>query len=146
MQYPFKDGRIITVREFAPGDFDNMVNMFQNLNKVALRFGLPPYDRPRLERRISGLGGGILLLGLDRDKVVAASMVYGRPRSRLRGVGELVIYVHQEYSYPQLAFTPEKAIRGRQMNRSPVPLKCRGHVSMSLQVDTTRFVSRCDDQ
>ena len=43
------------------------------------------------------MGGGLLLLGLDRDKVVAASMVYGQARSRLRGVGVLVIYVHQDY-------------------------------------------------
>jgi len=97
MQHKLKDSRVITAREFIPTDFDNMVAMFQSLSKEALRFGLPPYDRPRLERWITGLGEGILLLAFDRDKVVGAAMVFGGTRARLKGVGQLVIYIHQDY-------------------------------------------------
>ena len=97
MQYQFQDGRVVTAREFIPTDFDSMLAMFQSLSKEALQFGLPPYDRPRLERWISGLGGGILLLVFDRNKVVGTALVYGDTRVRLKGVGHLVIYIHQDY-------------------------------------------------
>ncbi len=97
MHYQLKDARFITIREFQPGDFDAMVAMFHSLSQEALRFGLPPYDRPRLERWISGLGGGILLLAFDEDKVVGTAMIYGRANDRLKGIGELVMYLHQNY-------------------------------------------------
>ena len=71
--------------------------MFQRRNREALRFGIPPYDRPRLERWVSGLGGGILLLAIDQSNLVGVAMVFGRALSRMKGVGELVMYLHQDY-------------------------------------------------
>ena len=88
---------MVTVREFRPDDFDDMLGMFQTLSEEALRFGLPPYDRPRLERWVTGLGGGILLLAITQAKVVGVAMVFGRGLPGLRGVGEFVIYLHQDY-------------------------------------------------
>lgn len=69
MDFQMKYGRGITVHEFRPGDFESMLTMFQNMSNEALRFGLPPYDRARLERWISGLSGGVLLLALEDTKV-----------------------------------------------------------------------------
>jgi len=74
-----------------------MLAMFQSLSAEALRFGLPPYDRARLERWVSGLEGGILLLTFDGRNVVGVAMIYGRGHTRLRGIGEFVIYIHQDY-------------------------------------------------
>jgi RimJ/RimL family protein N-acetyltransferase len=66
-----------------------------------------------LERWISGLGGGILLLAFDRDKVVAVAMIYGRDLTRLKGIGELVIYVHQDYQGQGLgSFLTQELLRG----------------------------------
>jgi len=97
LQFQLKDGREITVRDYKPADFDGIVAMFQRLNKEALRFGLPPYDRPRLERWITGLGDGILLLALSEESVVGVAMVFGRSLAGLKGIGEFVIYIHQDY-------------------------------------------------
>jgi RimJ/RimL family protein N-acetyltransferase len=97
MDYQLRDGRVVTVREFKREDFASMLVMFQSLSKEALQFGRPPYDQPRLERWVSGLEGGILLLALDRANVVGVSMIFGRALARLKGVGELVIYIHQGY-------------------------------------------------
>ena len=68
-----------------------------------MHFGRPPYDRPRLERWVSGLGAGFLLLALDKDKVVGTAIVFGGTLNRLRGIGELVIYLHQAYQGQGLA-------------------------------------------
>jgi len=97
MDYRLKDGRVVTVRPFKPGDFEAMLAMFQSLSAEALRFGLPPYDRARLERWISGLEGGILLLAFDGRNVVGVVMIFGRGRARFRGIGEFVTYIHQDF-------------------------------------------------
>jgi len=97
MDFQMKDGRLVTVREFQQDDFEGLLGMFDSLSAKALRFGLPPYDRPRLERWISGLGGGVLFLALEGSRVVAVAMIFGRTLTRLKGIGEFVIYVHQDY-------------------------------------------------
>ena len=97
MDFRLTDGRPITIREFEPADLDGMVQMFQAMSKEALQFGLPPYDRPRLERWVTGLGGGVLLVAIDKATVVGVAMVFGRPHPRFKGIGEFVIYLHQEY-------------------------------------------------
>jgi RimJ/RimL family protein N-acetyltransferase len=97
MDFQLKDGRVVTARAFRPEDFDSMLAMFDSLSKEALQFGLPPYDRPRLERWVSGLEGGVLLLALNRAQVVGVAMIFGRALTRLKGIGEFVIYIHQDY-------------------------------------------------
>jgi hypothetical protein len=96
MDFRLKDGRVVTVRSFKAEDFEAMLAMFQSLSAEALRYGVPPYDRARLERWVSGLEGGTLLLAFD-GKVVGVAMVFGRGRTRLRGIGEFVTYIHQDY-------------------------------------------------
>ena len=97
MDFRLKNGRHIIIREFEPADLDGMVQMFQAMSKEALQFGLPPYDRPRLERWVAGLGGGVLLVAFDKAVVVGVAMVFGRAHARFKGIGEFVIYLHQDY-------------------------------------------------
>lgn len=97
MDFRLKNGRTVTIREYKPEDFDSMLTMFQNLSKEALQFGLPPYDRARLERWVSGLGGGVFLLAFEGSKVVGVSCIFGRGHSRFRGLGEFFIYILQGY-------------------------------------------------
>jgi RimJ/RimL family protein N-acetyltransferase len=99
MDFAMKDGRTVTIRSYLPEDFEAMVSMFKKLSKEALRYGLPPYDRARLERWISSLDDGILLLGFDGENVVGAATIWGRGSliPRLRGVGEFATYIHQNY-------------------------------------------------
>ncbi len=97
MEFRLKDGRAVTVRSFEPKDFEAMLAMFESLSAEALRYGLPPYDRARLGRWVSGLEGGVLLLAFDGRKAVGVAMIYGRGRTRFKGIGEFVTYVHQDY-------------------------------------------------
>jgi RimJ/RimL family protein N-acetyltransferase len=95
--FTMKDGRVVIVRSYDSGDFEALVFMFQHLSEEALRYGLPSYDRPRLERWVSGLRGGIILLALDGKRVIGVAVVFGRSNPRLKGVGEFFTYIHQEY-------------------------------------------------
>jgi len=92
-----KDGRNITVRSYRSEDFEALLAMFQQISKEALQFGLPPYDRARLERWMSGLYGGIMLLALDEERVVGLAVIFGTWHPRLKGIGEFFTYIHQDY-------------------------------------------------
>jgi RimJ/RimL family protein N-acetyltransferase len=97
VDFALKDGRIVTVRSYNSSDFEAMVSMFQQLSEEALRYGLPPYDRTRLERWVSVLNGGIILLVLDGGRVVGVACIFGRGIPRLKGIGEFFTYIHQDY-------------------------------------------------
>lgn len=92
-----KDGRIVSVRSYKSDDFEAVVSMFGQLSKDALQYGLPPYDRAHLERWVSGLDGGIIVLALDRENVVGVAVISGPRNARLRGIGQFVTYIHQDY-------------------------------------------------
>jgi RimJ/RimL family protein N-acetyltransferase len=110
MDYRLKNGQSIIIHEFKPEDLDGVVGMFQRMSKGALQFGLPPYDRPRLETWVTGLGGGVLLVAFDKADVVGVAMVFGRPHVRFKGIGEFVIYLHQDYHNQGLGTFLTKAI------------------------------------
>jgi len=126
MDFQLKDGRVVSIRSFRPEDFEAMLAMFQSLSAEALRFGNPPYDRARLERWVSGLEGGILLLAFDGEKVVGVAMVFGRGRTGFRGIGEFVSYIHQDYHRKGLGTFLAKTILQE--------AKAKGFRRVSLQV------------
>lgn len=97
IDFHMKDGRDITIRSYTPEHFEALVSMFQRLSKEALRYGFPPYDRPRLERWVSGLDSGILLLAFDGENIVGVATMWSSWKARLKGVGEFARYTHQDY-------------------------------------------------
>lgn len=97
VDFALKDGRIVTVRSYKSDDFEAMVSMFQQLSEEALRYGLPPYDRTRLQRWVSDVDDRVTLLTIDQGKVVGVATISGPWNPRLKGVGEFVTYIHQDY-------------------------------------------------
>ncbi len=97
MSFHLKDNRIVTVRPYKYDDFESVVSMFQQLSREALRYVLPPYDRPWLQRKVSGLDGGIMLLVLDRERLVGVAAISALSNPRRRGVGDFVTHIHQDY-------------------------------------------------
>ena len=59
--------------------------------------GAPPYDRPSIVRWTSDLVNNIILLALSGERVVGHLQVFTQPFTRRKGVGELIIYVHQNF-------------------------------------------------
>jgi RimJ/RimL family protein N-acetyltransferase len=97
MDFTMKDGKVVTIRPYQPVDFEAMVSMFQQSSEEALRFMLPPYDRSRLERWVSGLRDGVILLAVHESRLVGVGGVSGRAHPRYRGHCDFVTYVHQDY-------------------------------------------------
>jgi putative acetyltransferase len=46
---------------------------------------------------VSGLEGGTLLLAFDGGRVVGVAMIFGRGRTRFKGISQFVTYLHQDY-------------------------------------------------
>jgi len=44
-----KDGRVVQIRLFQPEDKEKLVEMYESLSSDAVRWGMPPYTRERLE-------------------------------------------------------------------------------------------------
>ena len=71
--------------------------MYASLDQESPRWGMPPYDRQRIERWTSNLENAIILVGTDEDRIVGHLQVSIAANSRFRGIGELFIYLHQGY-------------------------------------------------
>ncbi len=96
-QVILKDGRKVWLRDYKPSDMDALVSMYAGLSEETLRWSLPPYDRQKIERWTAGLSNKIMLVALSDDKIVGHLLVTTFPNDRLRGIGELIIYLHQDF-------------------------------------------------
>ena len=71
--------------------------MYASMSPDALQWGLPPYDRARIERWTSSPTNNVTLLARSEDRVVGHLQMFGMPFERRKGVAELFIYVHQDF-------------------------------------------------
>jgi len=93
-----KDGRAVVIRPYKPEDRDSLVSFYASLSPETLRWALPPYDRQRIERWTSDLENSTVLLALLKDRMVGHLQVFRQAWSeRLKGNGELIIYLHQDF-------------------------------------------------
>ena len=93
-----KNGRTIQIRAYAQEDIEELVSFYASLSPETLRWSLPPYDRQKIQRWTSNLENSIMLLAISQDRIVGHLYVYKQAwNQRLRGNGELIIYLHQDY-------------------------------------------------
>jgi len=93
-----KNGQAVQIRTYIPGDFEKLVSFYASLSPETMRWSLPPYDRPKIQRWTSNLENSIMLLAISQDRIVGHLYVYRQAwNERLRANGELIIYLHQDY-------------------------------------------------
>jgi diamine N-acetyltransferase len=92
-----KDGRKVVIRGYTPNDIENLVSMYADLSEETLRWSLPPYDRQKIDRWTTDLENKIIILALSGDKVVGHLQITCNPVDRLKGIGDLLIYLHQDF-------------------------------------------------
>ncbi len=91
-----KDGRRAQIRPLEVADKEALVKFYANLSSEVLRWALPPYDRPRVERFISNPGELIGVVGEVEGQVVGHLHIF-RYSSRMSHLGELIIYLNQNF-------------------------------------------------
>lgn len=92
-----KDGRAVKLETYRPEDKEALISMYASLSPEAIKWGLPPYDRARIERWTSNPTNTINLIARLEKTVVGHLQMYPLPFSRRKGVAELFIYVHQDF-------------------------------------------------
>ena len=92
-----KDGRRIILTLYRPEDKEALVSMYANMSPEALKWGLPPYDRARIEYWNSDLTNNITLIARLEERIVGHLRLFRIPFERRKGVGEVLIYVHQYF-------------------------------------------------
>ena len=92
-----KNGRAVRLATYRPEDKEALVSMYASMSPEAVKWGLPPYDRARIERWTSDLTNNITLLARLGERVVGHLQMFRIPFERRRGVAELFIYIHQDF-------------------------------------------------
>jgi putative acetyltransferase len=93
-----KDGRIVKIRKFRISDKEKLIEMYESLSDDAVRWGLPPYNRERLEKGwLSNLQNLIAIVAFYKDKIVGHAQIFKFPNPRRKGTGDLIIYLHQDF-------------------------------------------------
>lgn len=129
-----KDGRVVHIRELRMEDKENLLEMYESVSDEVMRWGMPPYDREVVERWLSSLPNLIALLAWYDGRIVGHAHIMKFSRSRRRGVGDLIIYLHQDFHNVGLgtAMLTEllRVARSQEMHR----------ISLEVVVDNERAV------
>jgi RimJ/RimL family protein N-acetyltransferase len=92
-----KNGKAVRLMTYRPEDKEELVSMYASMSPEAVRWGLPPYDRARIERWTADLANNITLLARLDQRVVGHLQLLRIPFERRKGVGEVLIYIHQDF-------------------------------------------------
>ena len=93
-----KDGRHVLVRKFRMEDKEKLVKMYESLSDEAVRWGLPPYTRERIERGwLSNLQNITGIVAFYNDRIIGHAQIFNFPHPRRKGTCDLVIYLHQGF-------------------------------------------------
>lgn len=92
-----KDGRSVRLATYRAEDKEALVSMYASMSPEAIKWGLPPYDRPRIERWTTDLTNNITLLARLGERIVGHLQLFRIPFERRKGVGEVFIYIHQDF-------------------------------------------------
>ena len=76
-----KDERTVLIREFQIEDKGKCIEMYESLSAEAVRWGMPPYTRERLEKGwLSNLQNLISIVAFYNDKIVEIGRASCRER------------------------------------------------------------------
>jgi RimJ/RimL family protein N-acetyltransferase len=92
-----KDGREVTVRFLTEKDKVELFKMFSSMSEKALEWGMAPYTKEVIERWINNLQNLIPLVAEHSDKIVGYASILKFPHPRRKGVGDQLIYLHQDF-------------------------------------------------
>lgn len=85
------------LRFLKADDKDGLFQMFSSMSEKALEWSMAPYAMDNIERWISNLPTLIALVAEYQDKIVGWASIYKSSHPRWKGLGELGIYLHQDF-------------------------------------------------
>ena len=92
-----KDKREVTLRFLTVDDKNRLFQMFSSISDEALKWSMAPYTIERIQRWINNIQNLIPFIAEHEGKIVGYSSIYRFPHPRRKGVGDLAIYLHQDF-------------------------------------------------
>ncbi|MBO0887589.1 GNAT family N-acetyltransferase [Candidatus Bathyarchaeota archaeon] len=92
-----KNGRVVSIRSYLSSDKESLVSMYAGLSPESLRWSMPPYNRQRIERWTSNLENSIIIVAVEKDRIVGHLQISIGTSAPFRDIGDLFIYIHQDY-------------------------------------------------
>ena len=92
-----KSGRAVELRFLSTDDRSGLVGFFSSLSPQALQWGMPPYTEEVIDRWIGNLANLIALVAVHGKAIVGYAMISKGTHPRRQGVGDLAIYLHQDF-------------------------------------------------
>lgn len=92
-----KDNREVTIKFLTVEDKERLFQLFSSMSDAALKWSMAPYSMEVIQRWISNLQNLISLTAEYKDRFVGYASIYMFQRSRRRGVGDLLVYLHQDF-------------------------------------------------
>ena len=93
-----RDGRKVMIRKFKLEDKEKLFEFYESLSGEAVRWGMPPYTRDRLERGwLSNLQNLISVVAIYYDRIVGHAQIFKFPHERGKDTGDLIINLHQGF-------------------------------------------------
>jgi L-phenylalanine/L-methionine N-acetyltransferase len=92
-----KDDREITLRVLKLDDKNRLLDLFSTMSEKALEWGMPPYTKETIDRWLSNIEKLIPLVAVYEEQIVGYATIYKHVHPRARGVGDMGIYLHQDF-------------------------------------------------
>jgi RimJ/RimL family protein N-acetyltransferase len=110
--------------------------MYAGLSQESLRWSMPPYNRQRIEWWTSNPENSIILIAFDNGKIAGHLQISIGMSPRFREMGDLFIYLHQDYQNAGLgAALMREGIRiakERRMHRIELTIVADNHRAIRL--------------
>ncbi|MDH4214398.1 MAG: GNAT family N-acetyltransferase [Candidatus Thorarchaeota archaeon] len=92
-----RDGREVVVRFLTHNDKKLLLDMVNGFSDHVILWGSPPYDEAKIDRWMNGADRGLSLVAVYNQKFVGISASYTNLLPRGKGIGGMMIYLHQEF-------------------------------------------------
>ena len=96
-KFKLRDGREVTVRFLTVKDKAGLFGMFSSMSEKALEWGMAPYTMDVIERWVGNIQNLISLVAEHGDRIVGYASILRFSHPRRRGVGDQLIYLHQDF-------------------------------------------------
>ena len=92
-----RDERRVTLRFLNVKDKDSLHQCFSSMSDETLKWSMAPYTMDKIQRWIDDIQNRISLVAEYKTKIVGYTGIYKFPHPRRKGIGDLVVYLHQDF-------------------------------------------------
>ena len=92
-----KDSRQVHLRSVTPPDKEGILKLYNSMSNEALRYSMTPYTPERIQRWFNNLQNMIYIVAIGDSRIIGQASINLARHPRRKNVGELGIYLHQDY-------------------------------------------------